>query len=88
LGEYCYAGFANSFVIRSDGTIAKCTVDFESPENKVGQINLDGSLSIDSEKFRRWIQPLLTGSDSEAKCPLGSVKNYVKNQRVIPIVAN
>ena len=43
----CYAAAANSFVIRSTGEIAKCTVAFDHPNNNIGRLNPDGSASVD-----------------------------------------
>jgi len=51
----CYAAKANSFVIRADGRVQKCTVALESEINNIGKISNDGSLNIDQEKFKKWI---------------------------------
>ena len=51
----CYASKANSFVIRADGRIQKCTVSLESNINNIGKIDKGGNLSIDEEKFKKWI---------------------------------
>lgn len=51
----CYAAKANSFVIRADGRVQKCTVALGSEINNIGKISNDGSLNIDQEKFKKWI---------------------------------
>ena len=44
--QICYAAKSNSIVIRSDGIISKCTVNFEDCENNFGNICL-----INNEKY-------------------------------------
>ncbi|MHA6324188.1 radical SAM protein [Roseivivax sp. CAU 1753] len=56
-GAACYAGKASSMVVGSDGTIYKCTVAFEDDRNKVGKLYPDGTLEIDSAKWRSWVLP-------------------------------
>ena len=51
----CYAGQKNCFVLGSDGTIYKCTVDFEEDYNKVGYLNENGDLVLDNDKYNRWL---------------------------------
>jgi len=63
----CYASKANSFVIRADGRIQKCTVSLESEVNNIGKIDKDGILNIDEEKFKKWILAYDKG------CPLQSL---------------
>jgi uncharacterized protein len=65
----CYAARANSFVIRSDGRIAKCTVAFESERNTVGRLLPDGSLQIDHERHLPWLRGLISGDPQSLRCP-------------------
>jgi uncharacterized protein len=65
----CYASKANSLTIRSDGSIGKCTVALKSSANSVGRINIDGSLSIDSEKFSPWLHGLASMKPGDLECP-------------------
>jgi uncharacterized protein len=51
----CYAGMPNSLIIGSDGTIYKCTVAFDNPVNHVGKLLPSGELSIDNDRFSRWV---------------------------------
>jgi uncharacterized protein len=59
-GYVCYAAKANSLVIRSDGSLNKCTVALENEKNRVGRVLEDGTLDIDIDKFTLW-----TGSGLE-----------------------
>ncbi len=51
----CYASLGNNFIIRSDGTIQKCTVALDNPVNTVGHIAEDGTLHLNSELLRQWV---------------------------------
>ena len=63
----CYASKANSYVIRADGRIQKCTVALESDINNVGRIAQDGNLKLDQDKLKKW----LFANDKE--CPVQSL---------------
>lgn len=63
----CYAARADSFVIRADGRVQKCTVALESEINNIGNIYSDGTLKIDQAKFKKWIL-----ADNKA-CPVQSL---------------
>lgn len=63
----CYASQANSFVIRANGIVQKCTVALKSEINNIGKIGKDGSLNINEEKFKKWVF-----ADNKG-CPLRSV---------------
>ncbi|NHN26872.1 4Fe-4S cluster-binding domain-containing protein [Flavobacterium jejuense] len=64
----CYAAKANSFVIRADGRVQKCTVALESDINNIGKISKDGILKLDQYKLKKW----LFANDKE--CPVQSLK--------------
>ncbi|CAG0995268.1 hypothetical protein FLAV_02546 [Flavobacteriales bacterium] len=51
----CYASKANSFVIRADGTLQKCTVALKDDINNIGKLNSDGTMELDSDKLSKWI---------------------------------
>jgi uncharacterized protein len=51
----CYAAKANSYVVRADGRIQKCTVALNDEVNNVGNINPDGTLDLDQAKLAKWI---------------------------------
>jgi len=69
----CYASNANSFVIRADGRIQKCTVSLESDINNIGKIQKDGSMCINEEKFKKWIFAYDKG------CPSSFLTNEKQN---------
>lgn len=53
-GRICYASFPGCFVIGADGTVYKCTVEFDAPENQIGKLGQDGIMEIDERKRCRW----------------------------------
>jgi uncharacterized protein len=65
----CYAARANSFVIRSDGRVAKCTVAFEDDRNTVGKLTESGDLVIDQSRHLPWLHGLITGDPLALTCP-------------------
>jgi uncharacterized protein len=66
----CYAAAANSFVVRSNGELAKCTVALRHSDNRVGRLHRDGTVELDSAKMTGWIRPALTGDAERIRCPL------------------
>ena len=66
----CYAASVGSFVIRADGSIAKCTVAFNDPRNKIGHISSSGELKIEGDKFSWWTRGNLSGDKDQLTCPL------------------
>ncbi|XUW93347.1 radical SAM protein (plasmid) [Burkholderia sp. M6-3] len=73
----CYAGKANSLIIRADGSLSKCTVMLNKPENRVGQLNSDGSVYIDRQKFMRWVSPTLKNEKEGAVCPAAALREKI-----------
>lgn len=69
----CYASDPNSFVLRADGTIAKCTVALYDERNSVGRLLPNGRLELDEDKIRWWTRGRSTGNEAELRCPLKSV---------------
>lgn len=65
----CYAAKANSFVIRSDGRIGKCTVALYDDRNTVGRIASDGSVDIDTGRLAPWLQGIKTLDPAYLACP-------------------
>lgn len=75
-GAYiCYASSPNRLVIRADGSLAKCTVAFDKDINRVGKINLDGTLSFDHEKLKYWHRGLKTIDRKLLRCPNAIIDN-------------
>lgn len=73
----CYASRANSFVLRADGGLAKCTVAFSDPGNRVGWLRPDGRVEIDARKMEIWLRGLSSGDPAELACPL---KGFAESQ--------
>lgn len=69
-GVICYAARGNSFVIRSDGRVNKCTIALEAPENQVGRIKPDGRLVLDATRVAPWMRGLWTNTAEELHCPM------------------
>ncbi|HEX7814097.1 radical SAM protein [Dyella sp.] len=74
-GYICYAARPNSLLIRSDGTIGKCTVALNSEKNRIGKINDDGSLVIDHDKLHPWFSGYSELSRPTLSCPLATMKS-------------
>ncbi len=68
--DACYAAAANSFVIRSTGEIAKCTLALEHPNNGVGKLRADGTASLDDAKINGWVRGLFSGEKAQLRCPM------------------
>lgn len=68
--EICHAAFANSFVVRADGRISKCTVALAHAANDIGRLHEDGRLEIDAPKARPWLRGLASGNSLELLCPM------------------
>jgi uncharacterized protein len=65
--EVCYAAKADSYVIRADGKVQKCTVATNSDINTLGVIHPDGNMELDPYKVRKWVFAENKG------CPLQSL---------------
>ena len=76
----CYAAEPNSFVVRSDGQIARCTVAFNDPRNQVGRLHPDGTLTLDHERSRVWFEGLESLDAGTLLCP------FAKMPRLEPLV--
>jgi uncharacterized protein len=66
----CYAARGNSFVIRADGRVNKCTIALEAPENQVGHLAPDGRLLLDSPRVAPWLRGHWTNTAAELRCPM------------------
>ena len=67
--EVCYAAMPNSFVIRSDGSISKCTVALKDKKNCIGYLKDNGTLDIDQSKFQFWIRGFASENKDALRCP-------------------
>lgn len=69
-GYICYAAKPNSLVVRGDGSIAKCTVLFDDPRNRVGTINADGTVELDAKTINSvWMRGFSSMDPMELGCP-------------------
>jgi len=70
--DVCYAAKMNSYIIRSDGRVSKCTVALYDDRNIVGRLNPDGTLEIYPNKVAWWSRGIFTGNPNQLACPLMS----------------
>jgi len=66
---FCYAASPRSLVIRSDGSLAKCTVKFDSDLNRVGYLDEEGNPVLDQGKMKFWTRGFLSGDKNALSCP-------------------
>lgn len=87
--DLCYAAKMNSFVIRPNGEIMKCTVAIYNESNKVGYLRNDGTLKLDMDKLKVWMRPLFSNVISEMACPLSQIdKPHQKKDNIIHITSD
>ncbi|MEJ5208148.1 radical SAM protein [Denitratimonas sp. CY0512] len=84
--EICYAARSNSIMVRSDGRLGKCTVALDDPRNTIGHINPDGTVDIDNDLLRLWLEGFTDFDVSALSCPLTAINRAARRQ--IPIVLN
>jgi uncharacterized protein len=72
----CYAAEPNAMVIRANGEINKCTVALKADYNKVGKLNHDGTVTIDSTKFFAWSKGFQNWEINSLNCP----NQYMKKE--------
>jgi uncharacterized protein len=65
----CYASAQNSWVIRADGSLAKCTVAFNDDRNKIGFLKENGTLSLEQNKIQLWLRGLKNLGKATMGCP-------------------
>lgn len=75
----CYAAALNSYVIRTDGRIAKCTVDLYSDDGMVGKLFEDGAFKIDLDKLSAWTSWIEDFDSKKLACP----KNMMKRSSML-----
>lgn len=77
LSDYiCYAAKPNSLMIRSTGTIGKCTVALDDSRNNIGRILPDGTLEISNPKLRQWMLGYLDIEKPTLSCPLATLPKH------------
>jgi len=65
----CYASSQNAWVVRANGTLAKCTVAFDDDRNKIGYLHEDGTMTLEHDKIQLWLRGLLTRDAATVGCP-------------------
>jgi len=66
----CYAARANSYLVRANGRLNKCTVSLEHPNNQVGHLREDGTVEVDAQKLFQWMRGVWTADPEALKCPM------------------
>ena len=66
----CLASKPNGFIVDYDGTLMKCTLDFNSEENQIGRLSQDGIPVIDQQKHYLWLSTGAENSDDCKTCKL------------------
>jgi uncharacterized protein len=57
-GSVCYAARPYSLVVGADGKLMKCTVVLDTMEdNVVGHIHENGSVTLNEDRFAKWVKP-------------------------------
>jgi uncharacterized protein len=69
-GQVCYAGKESSIVVGADGTLYKCSVAFENPQNQVGNLLADGRLAIDQSRWDLWVNNQDAKHGKCVSCPV------------------
>lgn len=72
--DYCFASYPNSLVIRSTGEICKCSLGLNDSRNFIGNLNSDGTMSINNEKLQPWFAGIINNDDAILKCPYKHIK--------------
>lgn len=70
-------------VVRATGDIAKCTVAFGLPGNRVGKLEPDGAINLDQDKMQSWMRGFASGDHVELQCPAQNYPTHAK--KIIPI---
>jgi uncharacterized protein len=69
----CYAARANSFVVRANGRLNKCTIALEEPSNQVGTLREDGTVALKPAPMTLWMRGLRSGDAAELRCPMRGI---------------
>lgn len=77
-GSVCYAAKANSFVIRANGRLAKCTVALADERNDVGYIRDDGTMQLYADKVRAWMHGFEDFDQQTLSCPLSTLTRRIR----------
>jgi uncharacterized protein len=84
--EICYAAKANSFIIRANGNVGKCTVAIEEDRNNVGKLLEDGRVVISVDKLKPWMRGLTTLDSSVLSCPAANWPKLTRGSELTNVV--
>jgi uncharacterized protein len=65
----CFAAKGNSFLVRADGRLNKCTVALDHPANQIGRLHPDGTMAVNAAKLSDWMRGLWTADIDLVQCP-------------------
>jgi uncharacterized protein len=82
----CYASKGNSFLVRADGRLNKCTIALDNPQNTVGRLREDGRAEVDSPLVREWMRGLFSGDEATLACPMKGLSDPVSMAGVNPLL--
>jgi uncharacterized protein len=68
----CHASKLNSFLIRPNGQIGKCSCNPYNDRNNVGMLQSDGTIYFDRDKLLWWSRGIFSGDSRELACPLNA----------------
>ncbi|WP_017934094.1 radical SAM protein [Nocardioides sp. Iso805N] len=67
--DVCYAAEANSFVVRANGDLGKCTVGLNDPANRIGRVLPDGTVQVDNARLAPWLRGWGMPDQDALACP-------------------
>jgi uncharacterized protein len=68
-GQVCYAARPYSLIVGADGKLMKCTVVLDTmADNVVGRIHKDGSITLNEDRFAKWVKPYYLEDQMCNKC--------------------
>ena len=82
----CYAAQTNSFLIRADGRLGKCTVAFNDDRNVIGELQTDGTVRIEAGKMALWTRGIKSQNSDELGCPMYRMPKWQGKLKSIPVV--
>jgi uncharacterized protein len=66
----CHATQTNSFVVRADGRVNKCSVVLDHPRNQVGRLHESGRLELAGDRMWYWMKGRAYGDSLGGICPM------------------
>ena len=81
----CYACKSNAFLIRSDGSVGKCTVALDKEFNSVGFLEADGEIHLNQPRFKKWTSALYTLDPAHLACPAKQGPAFFRENTLVQI---